>query len=155
MGMRGLLRPLKDVARGRWWVSRDCCNDGGVAPFLSTSTFSCTYIDHTHDAAEALVLENDEVPLCEHLRGRAKAVCRCSTERRHRASRGPPMEDWSIWKEQRGFATRRVFDVKRWRMHHTKRRKQHASSLRSRATIAKTVQPCHRGRRLLHPLRRI
>ena len=74
MGIRGLARPLKEVARGRWWISRDCGDGGVMASFLPTATFSCTNIEHTDDAAEALVWENDEVPLFEYLRGRAKPL---------------------------------------------------------------------------------
>ena len=62
--MRGLSRLLKEVARGRWWISTDCCDECVVASFLSTATFSCTNIEHTDDAEGALVLENDKVPLC-------------------------------------------------------------------------------------------
>ena len=35
-----------------------------MASFLSTATFLCTNIEHTDDAAEALVRGNDEVFLC-------------------------------------------------------------------------------------------
>ena len=62
VGMRWLSRLLKEVARGRWWISRDRCDDGAMASFLSTATFSCLNIEHTGDAGKALVYENYEVP---------------------------------------------------------------------------------------------
>ena len=65
--MRGLSHLLiKEVAHGRWGISRDCCDDGVMASFLSTATFSCVDIEHTDDTAKALVLENVEVPLFKY-----------------------------------------------------------------------------------------
>ena len=61
MGMRGLSRPFIEVAGGWWWSSRDCCDGGVMASFLTTATFSRTNIEHTDDAAEALVYKNGEV----------------------------------------------------------------------------------------------
>ena len=54
--MRGLSRlHNEEGARERWWVSRDYCDGGVMVSSLSTATFSCTNIEHTDDAAEALV----------------------------------------------------------------------------------------------------
>ena len=39
MGMRWLSRLLKKVARGRWWISRECGDDGAMVSFLWTATF--------------------------------------------------------------------------------------------------------------------
>ena len=52
------------------------------ASFLSTAAFSCTNIEHTDDAAKALILsENDEVHLFEYLRSRAKNAAIVGTRR--------------------------------------------------------------------------
>ena len=60
MSMRGLSSRLKEVSRGRWWISKDCCDCGVMASFLSTATLSCTNIEYTHDTADALVRENSK-----------------------------------------------------------------------------------------------
>ena len=62
MGMHGLSALLKEVAREVVDL-RDCCDDGVVpvdGHFLVHSVVA------TDDGAEALVLENDEVPLFEY-----------------------------------------------------------------------------------------
>ena len=63
MGIRVLSRLLK-YHRTREVV--DLKRNGAMASFLSTATFSCTSIEHTDDAAEAQIVENNEGHLFEY-----------------------------------------------------------------------------------------
>ena len=99
LGIGGLSRLLEEVARGRWWIPRDCYDGDAMASFLSTAMYSCTNTEHTDDVPKTLSFRNPTRFLRKYLRRPAITACRCSTERRHRASTGPPRNDWSIRRE--------------------------------------------------------
>ena len=126
--------------------------DGGaMASTLSTDKRSHAQISSIRITLQKLSFRKPTRCLREYLRRRAKTACRWSTGRRHRASRGPPKKIGACGESKyvlQGGACEPRVHVRHWGM------KAVCFSSSVTVIIAKTVQLCNRGRRLLHLPRR-